>query len=348
MKSFKEISWLVDEPTYRADKAYSYSTLSKFNREGFENLKTLFDSITTPSLTFGSMVDTMLTDGMDAFNLRFEVASLPELSENLVQVAKTLFDRYHETYHNLTDIPDMILASVGKECNYYAGDKYASYRTKLIKENCANYYNVMFQSLGKELVSQADYDKACACVEALKTSPMTSWYFEADSPFEDIERLYQLKFKGEYEGIPLRCMADLIAIDHKNKIVYPCDLKTSSHREYDFPKSFIQYRYVIQAQLYWYIIRQNMDKDPVFKDYKLADYRFIVVNNKDNPLPLVWEFDQTRSEMDFIYGNKKQYSIPNWREIVRDLDYYLKENPLYPKGIVKLNSITKYLNNESN
>ncbi len=345
-KSFKEISWQVDEPTYRADSAYSYSTLSRFNREGFEKLDTLFESVATPSLTFGSMVDTMLTDGMEAFNLRFEVSELPEMSENLVQIARTLFDRYHEDYHNLSDIPDIILAAVGKECNYYAGDKYAAYRTKLIKENCAGYYNVLFQSLGKELVSQAEYDKACACVEALRTNPMTSWYFESDSPFEETERLYQLKFKGEFEGIQVRCMSDLLVVDHKNKIVYPCDLKTSSHREYEFPKSFIQWRYVIQAQLYWYIIRQNMDKDPIFKDYKLADYRFIVVNNKDNFLPLVWEFDQTQSIADFTYGKRGQYSIPNWRKIVKELDYYLTEKPQYPKFIKKLNSITEYLNNE--
>ena len=345
-KSFKEISWQVDEPTYRADKAYSYSTLSRFNREGFEKLDTLFESVATPSLTFGSMVDTMLTDGMEAFNLRFEVSALPEMSENLVQIARTLFDRYHDEYHSISDIPDMILAAVGKECNYYAGDKYASYRTKLIKENCAEYYNVLFRSLGKELVSQADYDKACACVDALRTSPMTSWYFETDSPFEEIERLYQLKFKGEYEGIQVRCMSDLLVVDHKNKIVYPCDLKTSSHREYEFPKSFIQWRYVMQAQLYWYIIRQNMDKDPVFKDYKLADYRFIVVNNKDKFLPLVWEFDQTQSITDFTYGKRGQYSIPNWRKVVKELDYYLTEKPEYPKYVTKLNSITDYLNNE--
>lgn len=345
-KSFKEISWQVDEPTYRADKAYSYSTLSRFNREGFEKLDTLFESVATPSLTFGSMVDTMLTDGMEAFNLRFEVSALPEMSENLVQIARTLFDRYHDEYHSISDIPDMILAAVGKECNYYAGDKYASYRTKLIKENCAEYYNVLFRSFGKELVSQVDYDKACACVDALRTSPMTSWYFETDSPFEEIERLYQLKFKGEYEGIQVKCMSDLLVVDHKNKIVYPCDLKTSSHREYEFPKSFIQWRYVMQAQLYWYIIRQNMDKDPVFKDYKLADYRFIVVNNKDKFLPLVWEFDQTQSIADFTYGKRGQYSIPNWRKVVKELDYYLTEKPEYPKYVTKLNSITDYLNNE--
>ena len=43
MKSLKDISWQVTEEEYRADSAYSYSTLAKFEREGFDKLETLFD-----------------------------------------------------------------------------------------------------------------------------------------------------------------------------------------------------------------------------------------------------------------------------------------------------------------
>ena len=32
LKSLKDISWLVTEEVYRADKALSYSTISKFKR----------------------------------------------------------------------------------------------------------------------------------------------------------------------------------------------------------------------------------------------------------------------------------------------------------------------------
>lgn len=49
-KSLRDISWQVDEPTYRADPALSYSTLARYEREGFNNLDKLFDRIETPSL----------------------------------------------------------------------------------------------------------------------------------------------------------------------------------------------------------------------------------------------------------------------------------------------------------
>ena len=60
-KSLYDISWKVDEPTYRADPALSYSTLARYEREGFNNLDKLFDRIETPSLVFGSCVDTLIT-----------------------------------------------------------------------------------------------------------------------------------------------------------------------------------------------------------------------------------------------------------------------------------------------
>ena len=56
-------------------------------------------------------------------------------------------------------------------------------------------------------------------------------------------------------------MSDLLIVDYKSKTVQPIDLKTSSHTEWDFFKSFIQWNYQIQARLYWRIIRDVMNKD---------------------------------------------------------------------------------------
>ena len=133
----------------------------------------------------------------------------------------------------------------------------------------------------------------------------------------------------------------LICVDHKNKIVYPCDLKTSSHREYDFPLSFQQWHYQCQARLYWRLIKQTMDKDDYFKDFKLADYRFIVVNNVDNPVPLVWVFGLTQALGSITIGNR-EFRDP--QTIGEELSYYLENRPQVPLGITvdKPNSIEKW------
>ena len=67
-KSLKDISWQVDELEYRADNSYSYSTLAKFDREGFEKLDSLFDRVESPSLLFGSCVDTLITGSQEDFD----------------------------------------------------------------------------------------------------------------------------------------------------------------------------------------------------------------------------------------------------------------------------------------
>lgn len=97
----------------------------------------------------------------------------------------------------------------------------------------------------------------------------------------------------------------------------------------------------IQAQLYAEILRQNLIEDEYFKDFQIAPYRFIVVN-RYSLTPLVWTFDQTFSQVGCTLGEHK---LRGWREIVKDLDYYLRRQPKVPIGIVEgTNSIEQYFN----
>ena len=241
-KSLKDISWLVSEDVYRADPAYSYSTIAKFDREGFDKLDSLFDKVESPSLLFGSCVDTLLTDGQEAFDERFFVADFPEISDTIKKIVDILFDTYSGTYNNLDEMPNKVIIPIIDENSYQTNWKPET-RCKVIKEKGCEYYGLKYLAKDKTIITTALYQDVLDCVDKLKTSEATKWYFMDDNPFDDIERLYQLKFKGEYDGIPLRIMADLIIVDYKNKIIYPCDLKTSYKNEWDFYKSFYEWRY---------------------------------------------------------------------------------------------------------
>lgn len=343
MKSLKDISWDVTEDQYRADSALSYSTLSRFNREGFDNLAHLFDKIESPSLLFGSVVDTLLTGTEEEFKDRFFVADFPELPDKQKEIVEGIFHaaKPGESWDKIRDavILEYLLAN-----NYQPNWKVET-RIKVIREAGREYYDLLTLADGKTVISQKLYQDALDCVEILRKSESTKWYFEADNPFnKNIERLYQLKFKGSYNGINLRCMADLIIVDHEKKIVYPCDLKTSFKPEWRFYKSLIEWGYWIQAQLYWYLIRQTMDKDEYFKDFKLADYRFIVISNRTRK-PLVWEFPQTQAITDLKLGEHK---LRNWRGITKELNTYLTKDYEVPIDINmnSINNISKWLENE--
>ena len=328
-----DISWQVDEPTYREDKALSYSTLARFEREGFNNLSKLFDRIETPSLTFGSAVDSLITGGQEEFDNNFIVCEFPEISDSLQTIAKTLFNTYSNEHRSIETISDEVLADIGAACDFYANPKYKNYRIKLIKENCQEYYNIMYAAQGKTILSTETKQQVDAAVRALKTSPATEYYFRENSPFDDdVTRYYQLKFKHSFNGVDYRCMLDEVILDRKDKTIQPIDLKTSGHPEWDFYKSFIQWNYQIQARLYWRNLKANVEEHPEFKDYKVLPYKFIVVN-KTTLTPLTWDFDDTAKYGTLKYGKNGQIECRDPFDIGQELSRYLNDNCTVPIGI---------------
>ena len=333
MKSIKNISWLVDESTYRADPAISYSTISRFDREGWRKINNLFDKIESPALRFGSAVDTMLTDGDKAFYERFIVCEFPMLSEVLIGITKEMFNAHGSTCRSIDLIPDDVILL---HCASYQSNWGDEAKLKHIRSKCGEYYKLLAISLDKEILSQRDYNDTISCVNELKTNPYTKGFFNIN-PFDNrFEKEFQLKFKAEYNGIPVRCMFDEIIVDHQEKIIYPIDLKTSGHAEEDFEQSFITWRYFIQAQLYTYILQQVINKDEYFKDFKIVHYSFIVIN-RYTLSPLVWRYNKNFSETSFEYEGK---TYRNWRTILEDLTYYLN-NPCikYNREVIENNGI---------
>lgn len=329
-KSLKDISWLVSEEVYRKDSSLSYSTIAKYEREGFNKLSSLFDKVESPSLTFGSCVDSIITGGEEEFNERFIVAEYPQTPDSIITIVKELHRLNKDKHNDINDIDNDSIINVAIQYNYQPNWKPET-RAKVIKEKGAEYYKLLYISENKTIIDSFTYTKVINAVDALKRSEATKYYFESDNLFDDnVERLYQLKFKATFDGVPYRCMADLIVVLHKDKVVIPVDLKTSFKPEWDFYKSFIEWRYCDQSRLYWNIIRSNMDKDDYFKDFKLADYRFIVVN-KETLTPLVWVFNNTTNKDTLI--TKEGIELRHPFVIGKELYSYLQHAPRVPNGI---------------
>lgn len=330
-KSLFDISWQVTEEEYRKDKALSYSTLARYDREGFNNLDKLFDKIETPSLTFGNCVDSLTTGGEEEFNSRFIIAEYPSIPDSIITIVKELFQWCHTTNNTLSSIKDDFIIQIASKYNYQNNWKPET-RAKVIKEKGSEYYKLLYITGDKTLIDTQTYQDVLKAVDALKNSEATKWYFAPNNPFEDIERFYQLKFKACLEGVEYRCMADLIICCYDTKEIFLIDLKTSSHTEWDFYVSFIEWKYAHQSRLYYRIIKNVLSKDDYFKDFKIHDYRFIVVNKK-TLTPLVWEYKDTTALGTLYYGSKQQYVFKDPYDIGKELYYYLNNSVKVPKGI---------------
>lgn len=89
-----------------------------------------------------------------------------------------------------------------------------------------------------------------------------------------------------------------------------------------------------------------MSKDPYFRDFKLLDYRFIVVN-RANLKPMVWEFPLTQAVGDIQIDTPTGYKI-TWRDpytIGDELHDYLENTPTLPFGSQPVNNIVEWLKN---
>lgn len=345
-KELKDISWLVDEPAYRADPALSYSTLAKYEREGrFNAIPTLFDRVETPSLLYGSIIDCYMTDGEEAFNNTYMVADFPSIPSTIENIVKQLFAEFKDTYNSLKDIPYEPFISCVNSLNYQPNWKPET-RVKVVKEKGQEYYDLLFLAKGKTIISNDLYIQTMRTVDELKHSPATAWYFSEDNPFDNVKRYYQLKFKATLQGVEYRNMMDLVVCDYDNKKLYPCDLKTSSHKEWEFPISFLQWRYDIQAKLYFRIFVENIKNDPYFKDFTIENYRFIVIN-KETLTPLVWEYEYTKDTEHSMFMPRREYlEYRSPLDIGRELRNYLDIDAKVPNdiSIYEPNKIMEWLN----
>jgi hypothetical protein len=284
-------------------------------------------------LIFGSCCDAILTGGEDEFNKLFFVANI-DLTDSGYTIIKQLADM-ELPYESFNDIPEYIVSDVAKSVGFWKDDKYDKrrYAEVLKTGTVAEYYYALRNCPDKTVISNETYLSVLDCVRALRESPATSGYFAENDEMSPIRRYYQLKFKFTAEGVGYRSMLDLVVTDYEKKIVYPVDLKTSlGCTEWDFEQNFKRYHYYIQARLYWRNLRDNMDRDPYFKDFKLADYRFIICNPK-TLTPLVWEFPLTKAIGTLVTDDGKEIKDPY--EIGKELRGYLDCKPPVPNGINK-------------
>lgn len=207
IKELPSISWQVTEPEYRKDPALSYSTIARYEREGFNNLDKLFERISTPSLTLGSMVDTLITGSPEEFDKQFFVSNMPAVGDKEKQIADSLFSKYHDDYVSFSLIPHDLVLEAANEFQFQKNWRDDT-RVRVLGERCTNYYNLKYTAGDRTIVDIGTYYKVMAMVRALKESPATHAYFADNDDMSPVRRYYQLKFKARLAGVDYRCMAD--------------------------------------------------------------------------------------------------------------------------------------------
>lgn len=342
-KSLIELSWQVDEPTYRANPAISYSTLSTYARGGHKIIPHLFDKKEGAALRFGGLVDTLLTEP-DMVKEKYFFADFPNVTDTIQKIVKDSFSLFGETFRSLDIIPFNDLLTVINFNEYYSNWKPETRVNDVIKRG-NEYYQLLFLAGDKPIINTEEKMKADACISALRTHSYTKNMFDIN-PFDmDIEKFFQLKFKltpaqsellGELGDI--RCMFDLIIVDHAKKLIHPIDLKTTGKDESVFKESFLMWRYDIQATMYSYILKTIISLDNYYKEFTVEPFSFIVIN-KTNLTPLIWVYENSQTIQDRV-DKSTGMIYKSWLTLLTELRWYLDTQKYeYPKEAYESNGV---------
>lgn len=281
-------------------------------------------------MEFGSLFDSFITKGKQTLN-DYAVAdfSVPPAEKGVLDILASTC-----TCPEFYDISMNEVINAAESVRYQPNYKPQTRYDKIAKYS--DYYDTL--KSGKKLVSKADWDDAMEMYKVFREDPYLKTVFGTQSS-EDIEYLYQLQFCVpwliEGEEVKVKCMFDLLVVNHKEKTIQPVDLKTSSMPAYDFPEHFVKMRYDIQAQLYTHVLQKVIARDYDLNGYTILPFLFTDISRTDK-VPVTYEIDLSGS-FSFSKGDKV-YQYKGWEELLAEILVYEANDAKVPEYITTASS----------
>lgn len=332
MKSLKDYSLNMEEPTYHAYPAWSYSIIARYAKYGFAALQNLFEKVTpTPEMEFGSLFDSMITRGKKTLDLYAVYdGKIPDAEKKVMDslAKKSNKDEFK-------DIPITEIQEAADECAYYPRWSFDTKYKHLIPY--AEYYSIA--KSGKKVVNSEDWQDAYTMMKVFRNDPYLKDLFGTKNT-KDVEYLYQTQFVINYtlasgRVAKLKIMPDLIKVDHKEKTIQPVDLKTSGLPAYNFAENFVKMAYYIQAKLYSDVLEVVKNGDDELKEYTILPYLFTDISRTDK-IPVTYVYDQTSLSQanGFTFTSSgREYTYRSWQKLLDEILEYQEKDARVPSYI---------------
>lgn len=238
---------------------------------------------------FGSALDHMLTEDVEFEDVFYVMEDIDKPSDTVCGIINVVFNEYYDPRmlqkQSLSDFKGAIIESAAR-CSYQSNWKADTIFDKIVEGGSA-YFEQLKESVGKTIITREEYSRVVIAASSLKSDPYTSFYLKKT---KDIEIIKKPIFQFTFQGINFKGEGDLITIDHKNKKIYPLDIKSTGTDVLTFPsQSFFKLRYDIQAAFYSKGINEYPPvKELIEKGYTVEYFKFLVVNSNNIGLPMVY------------------------------------------------------------
>lgn len=273
----------MKEKEYRQSSRLSYSFLKDFNDNGPEVLLTGMKKRTSSGFSIGNLVDEMTTLNTKDILRDKENVVVSDIDLNMSG------DTHSSKIYSYLIANNIILSendyeSLSEICKKLGFKRPPKFDQLFWK----NILLVNYVIQGFTIVSNSDLDLANTMYDTLVNHPFTTKIFRKDT--EEIETINQAIIFFIQEGEECKAMIDKMRIDHKNKIIYPFDIKTGY--TYAFLVNFYKFKYYLQGSLYSKAIEYMIENDPKYKGYTVDTFKFIYVSRENPLLPVVYEMEK--------------------------------------------------------
>lgn len=326
---------------YRENPALNQSKLKKLlGYRPWEFLKD--DKEETESLKLGSLVDCLFLTP-EEFHNEFYVSMAKKPSDMM----RAWVDEYYDFIMKNDGEPsdfyyENVATNIAKERKYYLNCKTEAALLNKLYTDGLTYLQKKKQSQGLTVVTQEQYEQAQKIV-----SELSSYVNEHHLFFENKIKYVQAPLYGNYYGVNIKGLLDMLLVDMENHKFQIIDLKTTSGATMEFPESLRKYRYDIQMAWYKELVRQNAKQ--LLQDNGMTNIEELAYCEPNfdiecyflvaSTIPEHTESILLQCDRDILDRGKYGYSIPT-EHFVRG--EYLKLS-YKTEGFKQL--MTKYINN---
>lgn len=220
----------------------------------------------TKSLSFGSLVDILVTQPIKEFVNKYHIIS-DKPSDTMTNIAHTTIDLME--VEGLGFI-DAMVKSI--EAHNYIGNKAWDIDKKVDKviTEAGSYIDTLTKNKGKKFITKKEYEHA-----SMLASHITQTINKINVGNEQILYQKEIYFNIVHNELddnnsyvyPAKAMLDAVIINYADKIIIPIDIKYCSDK---FETSAKRYRYDIQASFYTHALQVE------YPDYTITPFVFVV------------------------------------------------------------------------
>lgn len=278
----ESLNCFKNEYEYRHSDYISYSTLKDIEYNPNVLIEPKKDE-DTDAKTFGSLVDTLLTDS-SSFKDKFYVTSITDTpSEVIGKIIKRAVTNYGAT-ENIQNNKEQ-LCSAAKDFDY-GGSTWTEQRIfdSIVKSGEA-YYNEIIKSSGKTVITTDKYMLANNIKFLLTTHEWTKKYFSSTKS-SNVEIIYQFRYIFKICGVVCKSAIDILYVNHKTKTIEAIDLKVGSNT---FFESYHRFRWDMQGALYRKGLEIFLGEFNEFDNYEILPFKFIHIRTDISNYPVLYE-----------------------------------------------------------